>query len=107
MNPAQVSNSNVLAGALEAMWVTTRQATKRLIQHGMTSPTCERDIEYFEDQKPTQLRYSSPSSYGFIPSSSMERSQSRYGSHGDSDDSYISFMIMGITTIEEQIASLT
>ncbi|GAA0162635.1 hypothetical protein LIER_18679 [Lithospermum erythrorhizon] len=37
----------------------------------------------------------------------MERSQSKYGSHGDHDDSYISFMMTGITTIEEKIASLT
>ncbi|GAA0177978.1 hypothetical protein LIER_29778 [Lithospermum erythrorhizon] len=73
----------------------------------MTCPTCERDVEYFEGSKPTQLRHSSPSSCSSIPTSSMEGSQSRYGSHIDPDNSYIFVVMTGITTIEEQIASLT
>ncbi|GAA0169251.1 hypothetical protein LIER_23777 [Lithospermum erythrorhizon] len=80
-NTTEVSSSNILQGALEAMRVATRQSIRRPTLPVSICPTFERDIEYSECRRTIQPC--------------------------DPEDSYLSVMMTGITTIEEQMASLT
>ncbi|GAA0176432.1 hypothetical protein LIER_29426 [Lithospermum erythrorhizon] len=101
-SPYEISLDNVLPGALEEEKVMTRHTTRRMTHLGMPCLSCQHIAEDYDEETSEDSN-----NCGSTPSTSTSDMQSEFLSFTNSADLLAIAMITSITSLEEQMATLT